>query len=118
MATTTYTPEQEFADSGSVVSDSVTIEIGQVLLRGTVLGVVTASGEYKQSLVASGDGSQNPTAYLLEDVDTTAGSITNVPVRLKSIVLQSFLIIEAGQEQAVKEALRPLGIYIKQGIGA
>ena len=120
MATTTYTPKQEFANAGSgtIESASVTIGAGQVLLAGTVLGKVTASGEYKKSLVASGDGSEKPVAYLLEDVDTTAGAITNEPIRIKSTVLESFLIIEAGQETAVKEALRPLGIYIKKGVQA
>lgn len=45
---------------------------GTPLPRGTVLGVITASGKYTKSLSAASDGSQVPKAILAEDIDAGA----------------------------------------------
>ena len=74
---------QGFTSEGSVTQDKlfddfdvtrkVTILSGQgVLVRGTALGKVTASGKWVKSLAASSDGSQAIRAILLHDVDATS----------------------------------------------
>ena len=55
------------------LTQEITILSGQNVLRGTVLGKITASGKYGKSLSASADGSEVPAAILAKDVDATAG---------------------------------------------
>lgn len=45
---------------------------GQTLVKGSVLGIITASGKLKLSASAAGDGSQNPVAVLHHDITTLA----------------------------------------------
>lgn len=51
-----------------------TLELGQNLTRGTVVGRVTASGELKLSVQTAVDGSQNPVGALAHDIDATAAA--------------------------------------------
>lgn len=44
---------------------------GAVLPRGTVLGIVTATGKAKISIATATDGSQIPTGVLADDIDTS-----------------------------------------------
>jgi head decoration protein D len=52
----------------------VPIAAGQTLQPGALLGRTTASGEYRLSAAAAGDGSETPSAVLIESVDTTGGA--------------------------------------------
>jgi hypothetical protein len=54
------------------VTRTVTLITGQNLLRGALLGRITASGKYNLSLSAAGDGSNTPVAILVEDTDASA----------------------------------------------
>ncbi len=75
-----------FTSEGNVTPDKLfdnfdvrrkhTILSGQgVLVRGTALGKVTASGKWVKSLAASNDGSQIIRGILLHDVDATAADV-------------------------------------------
>lgn len=55
-----------------VVTGPIVIASGQNLTRGTVLGIVTATGEGTIVNSAATDGSQTPYAILQEDVDATS----------------------------------------------
>ena len=48
---------------------------GSTLKRGTVLGLITASGKLCKVNSANSDGSQTPYAVLAEDVAATAGGV-------------------------------------------
>lgn len=62
-----------------------TILTGQgVLLRGSALGKVTASGKWKLSASAAGDGSQVVRGILLHDADTTAADAEAIVGRIGS----------------------------------
>lgn len=59
-----------------VLADEETIVSGAgVLVAGTVLGKITASGKYKTALAASNDGSETPHRILAVDVDATAADV-------------------------------------------
>jgi hypothetical protein len=87
---------------------------GQQLLRGSVLGAITASGKLILSLNAAADGSQNAMAILCEDLDTTVASGADIPfhVLVHGRVNPEALVFGAGQTEAnTKAAMRAAGIY-------
>ena len=87
---------------------------GQTLLRGSVLGAITASGKLILSLNAAADGSQNAVAILCEDLDTTVGGNADVAfhVLVHGRVNPEALVFGTGQTEAnTKAAMRMAGIY-------
>lgn len=79
MATETFTPGDLLVGDYPVATRPITVVSGEgVLVRGTVLGKVTASGKYRQSLAASNDGSETPKAILAVDVDATSADVDTV----------------------------------------
>lgn len=54
-----------------VVTDAITLASGSSYVRGTVLGIVTASGLATLVDSTATDGSETPYAILQEDVDAT-----------------------------------------------
>lgn len=59
---------------GLIDFGSGTLESGQNLTRGTVIGRVTATGELKQSVQTANDGSQKPVGALVHDVNASASA--------------------------------------------
>ena len=74
MSTTTYTPDNLFAGDFPTETKSITIESGQNLSRGAVLGKITSSGEYKQSVSTASDGSETPRGVLAQDTDASSAA--------------------------------------------
>jgi hypothetical protein len=94
----------------------VTIATGQDLTRGAVLGVITASGQYKLTAVASSDGSQLGTAILAVDIDTSTGAATGI-VYTKGEFNEDKLNFGASTDaDDVRTALRDFGIYLKNAV--
>jgi len=58
--------------------DAVTIENGQTLKPGHVLGKVTSSGEFKEYDPGNGDGSETAVAVCYDHVDASGGAKTGV----------------------------------------
>src|SRR5260221_14274687 len=72
----TFTPDALFAgDVMPRVTKLVTITGAAALVRGTVLGRITASDKYLTSLSAVADGSQVPKAILAQDTDASGGDV-------------------------------------------
>jgi flagellar hook assembly protein FlgD len=96
-----------------VLSRKVTIVSGAgVLVRGTVLGKITASGKYTTSLSASSDGSQTPDAILAVDVDASA-SDKDVPAYFAGGFNSSKLTVGTGHTVAsITEGLRAKDIHL------
>lgn len=118
MTSETYNYDNLFAGSAEHVADSVTILSGQNLVRGAVLGKVTASGKYIESLSAAGDGSETPDAILLEDCDASAGDKV-APIALTGEFNQDALTIGTGHTAAsIKDGLRNKGIFLKTTVNA
>ncbi|MDE9558187.1 head decoration protein, partial [Xenorhabdus bovienii] len=68
-------PDQLVAGQLQPVTDTVAIAKSGKLQRGAVLGQITASREYVLSKKEAKDGSQIPSAILVDDVDATENSV-------------------------------------------
>lgn len=108
----TYTPDSLIAGDFPIATDAVQIAANQTLARGAVLGV-DGTGKYKLSLAASDDGSEAPVAVLLEGIATVESPAPGV-IMLTGEVLGDALEIGTGHTaDSVKEALRPLSIFVR-----
>jgi Bacteriophage lambda head decoration protein D len=72
----TYIPDQLIAGDLKLVTESHTITGAAAYVRGTIMGVVTASGKWIPSLAGASDGSQVPAGILVDNVDTTTADQT------------------------------------------
>lgn len=121
MAEETYSPDQLIAGDFPIITDTGTILSGENLSRGAVLGIVTASGKYRlcDADTPATDGSQDPKAILVEDVDASGGDVTDAPIYLAGEFNENKLTMKASTTIAqIKAALRALSIFIKSARAA
>lgn len=112
------------AGDASMLSDPVTILAGSnvtgtPLIRGTILGKITASGKYTVSTTAAADGSQNPIGVLAADCDAGAGDIV-APVYFTGEFADIRCVFGTGHSQPTVEAILRTtnsGIFIRK-VGA
>lgn len=86
-----------------------TILTGADLVKGTILGRVTASGKMKAYAAGNADGSENPTSVLMEDAAAAAADV-------QAVVGYAGMYVEAnmtGLDAAAKTALEARGVYFK-----
>lgn len=116
----TYLPDQLIAGVYPRVTENVTLAGAQgVLVRGTVLGVVTATGKYVVSASAATDGSQTPIAVLADTYDTTAGDVAGAGCYFSGEFNQNAVTMGTGWTAAtLATALRPSNIYLKNAVTA
>jgi hypothetical protein len=119
VGTDTYSPDVLFAGPFPVITQTVTLaQAAGALKRGSVLGVVTASGKYLLSASAAGDGSQVPSAILVQDSDATAGDLS-VPVYFSGDFNFRALTLGAGHTQnSITGPLRDASIFIHTSLSA
>lgn len=97
----------------NTVTDSGVLITGQDLLRGALLGKITASGKLTLSLSASADGSETPYAILNGDTDATSAD-TRCPIILSGEVNSGSVTFGTGHTAAsTKDGLRTEGIIFK-----
>ncbi|CAI1576474.1 Uncharacterised protein [Serratia proteamaculans] len=116
----TFVPDQLLSGPLQVVSDTVTVASGAAAKykRGTVLGVITASGKYTLSVATATDGSEAPSAILADDVDASASDVF-AGVYLMAEINQNRITFDPSWTLAkLKTALRPLGIFLRDSIQA
>ena len=96
------------------ITETCTVVSGAgVVARGTLVGLITASGKVKTSLTGSSDGSQTAYGILAETVDATS-SDQPASVYLFGEFNQDAITLGASWTIALaKPALRDVGIYIK-----
>lgn len=98
-----------------ITTKGITLKTGQgVLTRGTVLGIVTATGQAVAVDSAAADGSEVADCILTDDIDTN----TTEPVVYTGYASGRFnrkALIFGGTDTADKheQRLRELGIYLK-----
>lgn len=112
-------PHKElFAGDFPVESMSIVLSSGQAGKMGWVIGKVTATGEYKLSVKAAEDGSEDPVGILVDDYDATAADCP-AEMYLTGAFNDDALVFGAGWTKAeIRDALRPFSIFIKPVIAA
>ncbi|EPB5124282.1 MULTISPECIES: head decoration protein [Klebsiella/Raoultella group] len=117
MESALFVPDQLIAGTLQLVTDTGIIT-GGTYKRGTVLGVVTASGKYKLSVKTATDGSEKPAAILVDDVDASTTD-QNGGLYLMGEFNQNRIIFDnSWAVPALKTALRPLAIFLKDSTQA
>lgn len=111
-----YEPRQIIAGTETgAIAKGITLKKGQgVLLSGTVLGVITASGLSVPVDSAASDGSQNPSTVLTDNVDTDKAEDV-ISTGYETGVFRSDKLVFGGADTlgTHETALRQLGIYTK-----
>lgn len=95
-----------------LVARKVTIISGQNVVRGTVLGKITASGKYNKSLSAAADGSQTPDLILAENCDATSADKTALAYARGDFADIALTLGTAHTVASITEGLRAKGITI------
>ncbi|ELZ5051236.1 MAG: head decoration protein [Escherichia coli] len=108
-----YVPDQLVSGPLQLVTDTVKITGGKAYKRGTVLGVVTASGGYQLSVKTATDGSEVPSAILVDDVDATAGDVLGGVYLMGEFNGHRIIIDNSWTVETVAQALRPSSIFIR-----
>lgn len=113
-----YDPDRLIAGDLKLITRDVTIISGQNLVRGTVLGKITASGKYNKSLSTANDGSETPVAILADDVDASAGDKEG-PIYEQGEFNDTEITLGASHTVAsVRDGLRALGIHLKSPVSS
>ena len=89
-----FEPSVGYTREAAVIND-----VAATLKVGTVLGRVTATGKYKVALSAASDGSQNPGAVYVRNVNGTSDELTipaNTDVRALAIIRGPVKLKESG----------------------
>ncbi|HOV79372.1 MAG TPA: head decoration protein [Bacillota bacterium] len=114
----TFTPGELIAGNNvPILVKAVTLQANQgVVKRGTVLGIITASGLAVPVNSANSDGSQNADCILADDVDTTGGNV--VAETYRSGHFNRKALIFGGDDTAAdhEDRLRELGIFLSDNI--
>jgi Bacteriophage lambda head decoration protein D len=114
-----YTPDQLIAgNADELVGEKITVLSGQVLLRGAVLGKITASSKYILSLSAAADGSQTPDLILAEDCDATAGDMQALAYSRGDFIAEKVTLGAGHTVASIKEGLRVKNIILIGSVAA
>lgn len=117
MKSALFVPDQLIAGTLQVVTDTGIIT-GGTYKRGTVLGMVTASGKYTACVKTAEDGSETPVAILVDNVDASSAD-QNGGLYLMGEFNQNRIIYDnSWTVPGLKAALRPLSIFLKDSIQA
>ena len=109
-----YVPKEIVSGDYPLVTQGVTIAAGQNLVRGAVLGKITASGKLVLSLAAASDGSQTPYAILADEEADASAADLGATVYLSGQFLGKNLTFGAGHTAAsVRDGMRNLNIYVQ-----
>jgi len=112
-----YSPDSLLAGNADLlVGRKVTIITGQNLLRGAVLGKITASSKYNLSLSGAADGSQVPDLILAEDTDATAADVDAMAYSRGDFNDKAITVGTAHTVASITEGLRAKGIILVSGV--
>ena len=71
--------------------------------RGTVLGIITASGKYVPSVSGASDGTQNAVAVALDDIATNTTGVVATVLRRMGIITLSDLVWDSSYSDQPKK---------------
>lgn len=113
FSSTSFVPDNLIAGNhDELVGEKITLLSGQNLVRGAVIGKVTASGKYKISLAADTIGSETPDLILAEDCDASAGDKQAVAYSRGDFIAQALTIGTGHTIASIKEGLRVKNIIL------
>lgn len=113
----TYTPDNLIAGDYPIVTDIVTIDNEADLVRGTLLGKITATGKYVLcDTDGTDDGRRTPACILGEDAAAASAEVEAV-VYLSGAFNGDSMTFATGETAAThRAALRDLNIYVKNSV--
>ncbi|NTZ48393.1 head decoration protein [Lelliottia aquatilis] len=118
MQSYTYVPDQLIAGNLQLVTDTVDIGGANPLVRGTILGQITATGVYVLSVQTATDGSEVPSAVLVDNV-TPGGATVRGGIYELGIFNQNRITFDSSWTiPALKTALRPFSIFLRDSLQA
>lgn len=109
----TFIPDQLIAGPLQLVTETITIAAGAKYVRGTVLGLVDASGEYTLSVKTASDGSQNPSAVLVDNVDATAGEVRAGVYLMGEFNIHRITADASWTPAALRSEMRKYSLFLK-----
>jgi hypothetical protein len=113
LASDTWTPDSLInGDTDSLSTEKVTLISGQNVVRGAVLGKITASGKYNLSLSAAADGSQVPDTICVQDCDATSADAECLVYRTGRFNANALTLGTAHTIASIKDGLRAKGILL------
>lgn len=126
VVTDAFIPDQLIAGDLKLVTDTVSVGGSAVYPRGTVLGMVTATGVWIPSVKTATDGSQVPAAILIDQCDTTivspqtAGIYVMGEFNFNAITYDVSWGVKGSPAAlaALKTAFVPTNIFIKTPVSA
>lgn len=114
----TYAPDLLVGGDHPIRTLGITIASGQNLLRGALLGKVTATGKFILSLSAASDGSQNPVGILGEDVNATGGDVVSFEYVAGDFNSRKVTFGTGHTVASVREVLHARSIYLHDAVPA
>ena len=103
--------------NGARSRENVTVAQGHTLQPGTVLGIVSATGEYAPFAPSATDGTETAAGVLYDAVDSTGGAVTAVAVVRDAELNENHLVWPAGitdaQKAAAAASLRGAGLILR-----
>ena len=101
--------------------DRLTVASGQNLLLGTVLGIVTLTGQYRQFDPSAEDGTQVAAGVLIQPCDASTADRTDGLVVARHAIVSDHALawpeaITAAEQLAAIAQLKALGVLVRQGV--
>ncbi|MBO1325307.1 head decoration protein [Acetobacter sp. TBRC 12305] len=111
-----FVPDQLIAGNLKLVTSTVTFASGNTLVRGQVVGRVTASGDYIPSVATATDGSQVPCGIVVDTVDASAAAAQGAIYEMGEFNSNYMTFDASWTLAALTQALRQFSIFVKTGL--
>lgn len=113
-----FIPDQLIGGDLKIVTHAGRTITGGAFVRGTVLGQITASKKYTIATAAATDGSQNPVAILVDDVDASSADALGGIYAMGEFNERAVTLGAGMTLAAARAGLETQNIYLKSSIPA
>lgn len=113
-----FVPDQLIGGDLKIVTRTRQISGGAIFKRGTVLGMITATGVFTIATAAANDGSQTPVEILADDVDATGGAVPGGTYVMGEFNERAVILGAGITLDAARAALEQKNIYLKSSVSA
>jgi hypothetical protein len=118
VAQDVFVPDQLIGGDMKLVTRHRQISGGAIFKRGTVLGVITATGIFTIATAAANDGSQTPVEILADDVDATGGTVEGGTYVMGEFNERAVILGTGITLAAARTALELKNIYLKSSVSS